>query len=437
MQSMAWFGLTSTATLALAFAALCGITLGTLVGWGWFGRFGRGAWPARAASLVACQLAAVLVTALALNDNFVFYQSWAELTGSHPATQQPATAAGRLDARWRAATRADYLAGRGTLATLQVPGAGYRVPTLPATVYLPPQYGDPAYAQRRFPVVELLDGFPGGPATWVRRLHVASLLDSLIRSGRSAPFVAVLPTQNVASPWDTECVDVPGGPQVDSYLSSAVHDAVARSFRVAGAGSQWTVLGYSTGGYCATDLALRHPGLFSAAASLDGYNAPAHDGTTGNLFHRDPAAAREFNATWLIRQPVASPVRLLLVSTRTDLTSYRAVEQLSRLAAPSQQLDTLVLPRGGHNFGTFAAELPAAFGWLSQWVATPLAQQPTVDGLSPSPGRPAGAGAVTATARRSEPARCLVIAVGKVVHLRSARLLPAHGCRPAAQVTHR
>jgi len=30
-----------------------------------------------------------------------------------------------------------------------------------------------------------------------------------------------------------------------------------------------------------------------------------------------------------------------------------------------------VLPSGGHNYNTWSAEYPAAFGWLSQWLSAP------------------------------------------------------------------
>lgn len=95
---------------------------------------------------------------------------------------------------------------------LTIPGYGSGVRAQQASVYLPPQYSQPSYAERSFPVVELLDGFPGSPATWTGTLHVATVMDSLIASDRTTPFVLVMPVQNVASPRDTECVNVVGAP---------------------------------------------------------------------------------------------------------------------------------------------------------------------------------------------------------------------------------
>jgi pimeloyl-ACP methyl ester carboxylesterase len=254
------------------------------------------------------------------------------------------------------------------------------VHTGPATVYLPPQYGDPAYADRRFPVLELTSGFPASPSTWFRVMHLDSELNYLIATGRSVPFIAVVPVQNVASPRDTECVDAVGGPQVDSYLSYDVHTAVERAVR---AGSQWTVLGDSTGGYCAADLLIRHPDLFTAAVSIAGYDAPAHDATTGDLFGNRPELAALYSPLWLLRHRPQPDLHLLLITTRADRYPTRQALLLAAAARPPFQLSLLTLPRGGHNFGTFAAEVPVGVSWLSRYVPAPLAPLPTVDGLSP------------------------------------------------------
>ncbi len=341
-------------------------------------------WPGRIGLLGLGQLAAVLLTAVLVNDNFVFYQSWSELLGrQHPAQSRPAALPGSRDAGLRPLLYRDFLAGRGTLTSLSVAGVRSGVPTQTALVYLPPQYGDPAYADRSFPVVELLSGFPGGPRTWVRQLHVSSVLDTLITTGRAAPFIAVIPEQNIAAPRDTECVNVVGGPQVDSYLSYDVRMATLRAFRTASSGTQWTLMGDSTGGYCAADLAFRHPEMYAAAVSIAGYDAPARDSTTGDLFGGNRQLAHSYSPLWMLQHRPAPDLALLLISSRPDLTARRAAEHMVAAVRPPLRLAVLTLPRGGHNFATFAAEIPSGFSWLSRFVAAPLAPLPEVDGLVP------------------------------------------------------
>jgi hypothetical protein len=94
-------------------------------------------------------------------------------------------------------------------------------------------------------------------------------------------------------------------------------------------------------------------------------------------------AANFYSPSWLLLHRPIGDLHLLLVSTRADRVSYYEAKQLAALDRPPLQLSLLTLPRGGHNFATFAAELPAGIGWLSRYVAGPLAPIPTVDGQSP------------------------------------------------------
>jgi pimeloyl-ACP methyl ester carboxylesterase len=375
--------LTGNATLVAASLLMLLCCAGLLAGWRRLDALGVARWPVRVLLLGWCQLTAVLLAGLLVNHAFVFYQSWSELVGVHPQVNRGSATAGSRDLALRPLLARDARAGRGTLVSLPIPGSKSGVNAGPATVYLPPQYGDPAYAGRTFPVVELLSGFPGGPRTWVHVLHVASLLDELIGSGRSAAFIAVIPVQNVASPRDTECVNVAHGPQVDTYLTADVRAAVLHAFRAAPSGSQWTVLGDSTGGYCATNLSFRHPDLFSAAVSIAGYDAAARDRTTGDLFGGSAALAEQNSPIWRMRHHQVPPLNLLLIATEPDRTAYRAARQMSLAATAPLRLWSLTLPSGGHNFSTFAAELPTAFGWLSRFVAAPLTPVPSVGGQLP------------------------------------------------------
>ncbi|MDQ2836846.1 MAG: alpha/beta hydrolase-fold protein [Actinomycetota bacterium] len=376
-------GLTGIATLIVAVAIVLGFSLSVLLFWGRLDALGRGRWPARVALLASCQLSAVLLTALVLNNAFVFYQSWSELLGTHPKQSRPSAQSGNRDAELGSELLRHFHAGVGTLVSLPIAGVRSGVRTGPATVYLPPQYGDPASADRSFPVVELLSGFPGGPATWTHTLHLASVLNTLIDTGRSVPFIAVAPVQNVDSPRDTECVDVVGGPKVDTYLAFDVRTAVEQAFRASRSGTQWTAMGDSTGGYCASDLSMRHPGMFSAAVSMAGYDAPAHDATTGNLFGKDPELANSYSLLWMAKHRMVSPLHLLLITTKPDGSPNQQARMLVSVARPPLELSRLILPRGGHNFGTFGAEIPVGFSWLSRFVSAPLAPIPTIDGLSP------------------------------------------------------
>jgi enterochelin esterase-like enzyme len=378
-------GLTSWLTVGVAAAMVVALTLATLLLWGRLGDTGIARWPLRGALLVAGQLSAVVLVGLILNRIYAFYVSWPELLGQHAKVSAAQPDVGSLDARWEPQIARAYREGHGIVISIPIPGLRSGVAAGPALVYLPPQYGDPSHANRTFPVVELLAGFPGSPETWTNRLHVASILDQEIAAGRTVPFIAVMPTQTVGKPRDAECVNVVNGPQLATYLTDDVRTGVEKAFRASSSLRQWTLMGYSTGGYCAANLATRHPEMFHAAVSIAGYNAAAHDGTTGDLFAKNPIVRDDNSPLWRAEHLTEPNLDLLLITTKSDRYSVVANDKLARAARPPLRIWTLTLPRGGHNTATFSAELPVAFGWLSRFVSAPLADIPAVDGQLPAP----------------------------------------------------
>src|SRR4051812_45336113 len=114
-------GLTDLPTLIVAILLLLTITGATLALWGRLDRLAA-RWPLRLLMIGTCQLAAVLVTGLVLNNAFVFYQSWSELFGAHPRSGYGQLATGSVDAGLHSTLLANYRAGRGTVISLPVPG---------------------------------------------------------------------------------------------------------------------------------------------------------------------------------------------------------------------------------------------------------------------------------------------------------------------------
>jgi hypothetical protein len=161
--------------------------------------------------------------------NTGFTLSWSELFGGSATTPTlPAANHLNTDQLRRAAA-----AGHGTVISWVIPGLHSGVPAEPALIYLPAVYGDPRRATLRFPVVELLAGFPGHPQTWTGPLRLQHILDTAIVAGHVQPLIAVVPSPNVVPGRDTECVNVAGGPSVDTYLTDDVRTAVLAGFRAA------------------------------------------------------------------------------------------------------------------------------------------------------------------------------------------------------------
>jgi len=141
-------------------------------------------------------------------------------------------------------------------------------------IYLPPQYFEPQYRDYRFPVIELIHGQPGEPEDWINVVGVQVILDNLVNDGRAKPAVLVMPDANGGNTISLQCLNQVGGPQDLTYLAQDVPEAVSHMLRVEPPGVGWGVAGYSEGGFCAANMALRFRYRYGAAASLSGYFIP-------------------------------------------------------------------------------------------------------------------------------------------------------------------
>ncbi|MFD7736478.1 alpha/beta hydrolase [Kitasatospora phosalacinea] len=375
-------GLTSHKVLALAALLSVLMVAGTVRYWPRLAGPGWRAVLGRLATIVGTQLSVICTLALLANNSFAFYSSWDDLLGTGedgpvtvqdqllgraPGVQQLSTENVRdTGASGRAPERS------GRLERVRLPGAGTGLST-EGYVYLPPQYFQPAYQGRRFPAVIAVTGFPGDAKNLVTKLNYPSVQLKLTEQGRARPTVLVLMRPSPAMPRDTECEDVPGGPQTDRYFSADVPAALRASYRIADGPGSLGVIGNSTGGYCALKLAMRHPDVFAAAVSLSGYYRAAEDPTTGDLFGGDRQRRDRADLEWCLAHLPAPRTALLVGGSREGDGDYHEQTERFRAAAKgtATKVSAITLDSGGHNFTTWSRMLPAALGWLSDHLADP------------------------------------------------------------------
>ena len=376
--------------LALLGALAVGVPVATF----WLWPRLRGPRPLRAlvrlGMLAGCQVAAVLLVAAALNNYGYFYGSWSDLVGN--SQQQGSVAAprkavpasnGRTGAAPQSGATVDpsavrTLADPGWSSPAQWPTRG-RVESVTITgtrsqlrshafVYLPPQYFQRAFAHETFSAALVLTGFPGDDLNLVNRLRYPDHLLALIDAHRAKPMVLVMMRPSVTSPRDTECTDVPAGPQALTFFAQDVPAAVSGKFRVQPAG--WGAVGDSTGGYCATKLAMMQSNVYSAAVSLSGYFHTLQDSTTGDLWAGSSVVRNLNDPGWRLQHLPPPPVSLLVVTARDEHGSdgyaenSRFLTMAHAVGAPFR-VDSLILAHGGHNFTTWDAALPESLSWLS------------------------------------------------------------------------
>lgn len=238
-------------------------------------------------------------------------------------------------------------------------------------VYLPPQYFQPAYARARFPVVLALTGYPGSAWTLAARLGVPAEAARLVAAGRLPPAVYVMMGSGPALPRDTECTNVPAGPQVETFFAQDVPRLIEQHFRVQSGASGWSALGYSTGGYCAAKVAMLNPYQFRSAVSVAGYYVALRDDTTGNLYGGSLGYRHENDLDWRLRNLPAPPVSLLVTSSKVGEETYPGTLAFLRLVRPPMRVYSLIVPEGGHNYGTWTRELPQCLTWLGARITAP------------------------------------------------------------------
>ncbi|BCJ47784.1 esterase [Actinoplanes ianthinogenes] len=335
-----------TELLALAATVLAAALLSPL----WTAARGRSRYAIRTAAVTACLLTATATGLAWVNRQVDTYPTWASLLGGNPAAAAPAE---------NAAARG---AGTGEVIATTVTGHASNL-TLPMYVYLPPGYAE--HPSTRYPVVEALHGYPGSPAQWLHRLHVETILNNEIDAGRMAPTVVLFPYQTPDPTRDTECTNLAGGPQTETFLTADVPAAARARFHVRTDAAGWGLVGYSAGGYCATDLLLRHPGQYAAGASLSGYatpGIPVGQGTENTVY----------NDLWRLAHLPIPAVSLYLSCARTDRAPLRDALALARAARAPLTVTTSYVGGGGHNAQTWQAMEAPAFDWLSTSLGRPV-----------------------------------------------------------------
>lgn len=227
-------------------------------------------------------------------------------------------------------------------------------------VWVPPGYHDPANRGRSYPVLMLLHGVPGSVSGWVGPMDIGATVEPLVKSGKLQPFIMVVPYIGGGS-RNTECSDVPGRALISTWLTQDVRQMVLDNFRATEAGTGWGVMGYSTGGFCAVSLALRHPELMHAGVGL------ASDNFGGSRVAYATAEQRQQNSPlWLLKHGSGQQrPRILLAASRQDSSAKLSYSQeLQRLAPETVTL--LAFEKGGHSQGTWKKMMPQSLEWLNR-----------------------------------------------------------------------
>ena len=382
--------LSALALLAAGSVAAAWLLWPRLAGPGW----SLGA--ARAGTILLVQVSGVALVAGMVNAQFDFYPTLPALFGSEGptalqgdarpltgwvTTDQPDAALTALvhpvHTPWGDLWRDPRTVAWGAGASLEgdLRGAVSHLSNGRLRVWLPAQYQEPAYRHYAFPVLMSLSGYPGNPVSWWKSgfpLKAQSAIDAR----QVTPFILVALTPDTSPTRDTECTNVPRGPQAETFLATDVPSDVTHLLRAAEPGRGWALMGDSTGGYCSAKLAMDHPQSFPTAVSFGGYFHAISDITTGNLDGGSVAHRRMRDLIWKATHLPPPSVSVLLTAATGDRTTVPDARAFAAVARPPLQVTRLVTQGGGHNWPTWSDQAPQVLSWLGQH-------------LRPDPGLPA------------------------------------------------
>jgi enterochelin esterase-like enzyme len=228
---------------------------------------------------------------------------------------------------------------------------------------------------------------------------VTHAFDRLLAAGHAQTAVLVMPDANGGDRISLQCLNQAGGPQDLTYLAVDLPAQIAHLLRVSQPGRAWGVAGYSEGGFCAANMALRYPHAYGFAGVLSGYFAPLDNQPTGSGLLVSPfggdSRLREQNtpSDELLNLPAVMVLpRFWLGAGAADGQDVASAEQFWQELRPRQPDAPLTLtPGSGHTMTTWRAQVPSMLSWM-----TPrLAQAARADGVRPgrtsivADGRPA------------------------------------------------
>ncbi|MEU4212330.1 alpha/beta hydrolase-fold protein [Streptomyces sp. NPDC026206] len=365
-------GLTSQTFLLVLVAIAVAVT--ALVLWLWPRAAKKGPWAlaSRLGLLVVAQAGILSVLLVAANNEFGFYSTWNELLGRASGKQalQPGTEGGKrppalvvkgqesvgLGPKEKAG-RVDRIEIRGPVSGLSMDGYAY----------LPPQYFQKGHEKDRFPVIVAITGQPGTSKNLITQIKVPQAASAAVTAKQIRPTIVLMVRPSVVADRDTNCTDVPGGPQALTFFNQDLPVAVNDQYRADNSRGAWGAVGNSTGGYCALKAAMTNPARYGAAAGLSADLFARQDHTTGDLYAGNKQIRNESDLIWRLEHMPPPPASLLLAASRKgEEKYYEPMLKFAGKAKAPTKVDKLVREEGGHNFRTWREEYPAVLRWLDK-----------------------------------------------------------------------
>ncbi|WP_410597580.1 alpha/beta hydrolase [Amycolatopsis sp. lyj-23] len=255
---------------------------------------------------------------------------------------------------------------------VNVADPAHGIPTGSNYVVLPPGYdSDPT---RRYPVVYLIHGYPfGGPRDWLTSGDAPGSLLALQQANVIAPMIVVTVDMTAGNPsTDWECLNVPGGPQLESYLAGTVVPAIDQRYRTLADRKHRALGGMSGGGFGALNIGLHHVDEFATLVIALPYD-DLND-SIGILDGNRAAIAANTPRRYLPTMKFSAPISVMLAvgtGAPTDVTTAHRIADA--LHARGQEAVVHAERGFNHTWHTARATLPYLLAFADQTFRAPPA----------------------------------------------------------------
>ncbi|MDT7707790.1 MAG: hypothetical protein QOG20_3397 [Pseudonocardiales bacterium] len=250
----------------------------------------------------------------------------------------------------------------GRIAHAYIPGRRSHFPTRAAWLYLPPAYLGSRRAQ--LPVLVLVPGQPGGPDDWLLAGRLAAVVDAFAAAHDGLAPVVVVPDVTGSPFGNPLCLDSRLG-AAETYLADDVPAWVATHLQVAP--GPLAIGGFSFGGTCALQLAVRRPEVYPTFLDISGQSEPSlgdHAQTVQATYDGDEDAFRRVDPLDELAHRRFPRSAGLLAVGRDDPDFRPQAEQVAAAAQAAGMTVTLDELPGGHSWSMAADELGRALPWI-------------------------------------------------------------------------
>lgn len=324
--------------------------------------------------IIAIQCFALASMGITINRSGEFYGTWSDLFGAQGQYQKIALSPAALtQISVKDLLSATKTKGGSLIFRKVIKGAKSGIASVVYVVASPKlaaQLESPSHViGNTYQVVELFPGTPGVPQTWIGTLDGITTMENLELSGRIPPTIAVIPSINVQPGQDTQCMNFVGGSQVETWVTSDMKTFMQTFFGIDN--RLWSSFGYSTGGWCAAEVAVLHQNQYSQGVSLAGYFNPI---LSFGLSKREKNyLSKQYDLIYFLEHHERN-TKIMIIASVKDHFANSSAQQFMQKANSLIPIKYLPIPTGGHNIGVWKPFVATGFLWISgsNDISTPV-----------------------------------------------------------------